>query len=114
MIHYNKLIRDKIPEMMAKKGVKLSYHVAQTNEEYWRMLLEKLQEKMNEFGLHQNEETFGDILTVLDAMRDFKKLDHQDIVEIKQKKNSENGEYLKRYILDSSNKEIGHKQQQTI
>ena len=114
MIHYNKLIRDKIPEIMAKKGIKMAYHAAQTDQDYWHKLLEKLQEKINEFGFHQTEETLGDILTVLDAMRDFKKIDSQDVIKIKQQNNSEKGEYTKRYILDSSNGEIGHRQQQTI
>jgi predicted house-cleaning noncanonical NTP pyrophosphatase (MazG superfamily) len=45
---YNKLIRDEIPAVMDKKGVKYSTHIAD-EKEYEEKLLEKLKEEVEEF-----------------------------------------------------------------
>ena len=114
MIHYNKLVRDKIPEIKAQQKKRIEYHEARTDEEYWHKLKEKLQEEIDEFGKRGDMESFGDILEVLEAVRDFKKFDHQELIVLKRNKKITFGGFEKRIVLQQSEDEIGDRQEQTV
>lgn len=98
---YNKLIRDKIPEILEKKGIKYKIHIA-GRKEYWQKLKEKLSEELKEFSKDESVEEFADILEVLDAIRLYKKFDKNKIEKIKKKKAKERGVFKKRIILEES------------
>ncbi len=96
---YNKLVRDKIPEIIKEKGKNPVTHKA-SEEEYWPKLKEKLQEEVNEFLEESNEEELSDILEVIDSICDFKNFDKSKLNEIKKKKKEERGGFEGRIILD--------------
>ena len=98
---YNKLVRDKIPEILDKKGVKYKIHIA-NKKEYWQKLKEKLLEEIKEFSKSESIEEFADILEVLDAVRDYKKFDKIKLETIKKKKAKDRGDFKKRIILEES------------
>lgn len=98
---YNKLVRDKIPEYIRKKGGTSVTHIA-NEAEYWQKLKEKLIEEIEEFKKDENAEEFADILEVLDAIADYKKFDREEIQRIKTKKAEERGKFKDRIILDES------------
>ena len=98
---YNKLIRDKIPEIIKKKGGKPIVHIAD-EKEYWEKLKEKLLEEIKEFSKSGSIKEFADILEVLDAVRDYKKFDKRKLETIKRKKAKERGKFKKRIILEES------------
>lgn len=98
---YNKLIRDKIPEIIRQKGGTPVTHIAD-EAEYWRKLKEKLQEEIEEFQKDESPEEFADILEVMDAIAEFKNFDRKTIEEIKAKKARERGKFRERIILDES------------
>lgn len=101
MKKYNKLIRDKIPEIIHKSGGKFRIHTADRRE-YWKKLKEKLLEEGKEFFKKEKEEEFVDILEVIDAIRIFKKFDNKKLLSIKRKKLRERGGFKKRIILEES------------
>jgi len=96
---YNKLVRDKIPEIIKQKGKIPLIHKAE-DLEYWQKLKEKLQEETNEFLNTSNEEELSDILEVIDTICDFKRFDKNKLDLIKKKKAEERGGFKKRIILD--------------
>lgn len=98
-MNYNKLVRDKIPEIIKEKGKNPTTHKA-SEEEYWSKLKEKLQEEVNEFLEESNEEELSDILEVIDSICNFKNFDKGKLNEIKEKKKEERGGFEGRIILD--------------
>jgi len=96
---YNKLVRDKIPEIIKNKGATPITHIA-NDEEYWQKLKEKLQEEVNEFIEDSNEEELADILEVIHAICDFKNFDKEKLELLRKKKAEEGGGFRERIILD--------------
>ncbi len=98
---YNKLVRDKIPEIIVQKGGKPVVRVA-NEETYWQKLKEKLQEEVDEFMKDENMEEIADITEVLDAIVDYKKFNPVEVQQIKDKKAEERGRFNDRIILHES------------
>jgi len=98
---YNKLVRDKIPEIIKSKGGVAITHIAR-DAEYWQKLKEKLQEEVNEFIEAENIEEMADILEVIDAIFNYKKFDEEDLKRVKEKKADERGKFDDKIILEES------------
>jgi predicted house-cleaning noncanonical NTP pyrophosphatase (MazG superfamily) len=96
---YNKLVRDKIPEVIRKDKKNPIIHIA-NDEEYWKKLKKKLSEEVNEFAKESNEEEMADIIEVINAICKYKKFDKVDIDKIKKQKAEKRGRFNKRIILD--------------
>jgi predicted house-cleaning noncanonical NTP pyrophosphatase (MazG superfamily) len=96
---YNKLVRDKIPEIIRQKGKTPITHVAD-NEEYFQKLKEKLIEEANEFLKNDKEEELADILEVIYAICDFKRFGKEGLELLRKKKSEERGGFKERIILD--------------
>lgn len=101
MTRYNKLVRDLIPEIIAKKGGTAKTHVAGA-EEFWVKLKEKLGEEVAEFLESESAEEIADILEVLDAILEYKGFDKEEIKMVQKKKRDERGGFTKRIVLDES------------
>lgn len=98
---YNKLVRDKIPDYIIRKGGNPIYHIAD-EKEYWQKLKEKLSEEVGEFWLDENEEELADVFEVIDAIIEYKNFNRESIKKIKTKKLEERGGFKKMIILDES------------
>lgn len=98
---YNKLVRDRIPEIIKKKGGNPKIHIADRRE-YYKKLKEKLNEEFKEFEKDESIEEMADILEIIDAIIDYKKFDRRKLQVIKQKKAKERGSFKKRTVLEES------------
>ena len=96
---YNKLIRDKIPEIIKQNGSIPITHIAD-DQEHWRKLKEKLKEEVDEFLKTSTEEELADILEVIYAICDFKKINRQKLELLRKKKAKKRGSFKKKIILD--------------
>jgi predicted house-cleaning noncanonical NTP pyrophosphatase (MazG superfamily) len=94
---YNKLIRDKIPEIIIQNGDTAITHIAD-DVEYWN----KLKEKTAEFFQAENQSELADIMEVLKAIIAFKNFDAAEIEKIRQEKAEKRGGFNKKIILDES------------
>lgn len=98
---YNKLVRDKIPQYIIKKGGQPIYHIAD-EKEYWRKLKQKLSEEVKEFQKEESMEELADILEVIEAIVKYKKFNKAEISRIKKNKAQERGGFKNRIILEES------------
>ena len=98
---YHKLVRDLIPEHIAKRGGIAVTHIANETE-YRQKLFEKLVEEAQEFLQDQNAEELADVLEVVDAIIAFHGFDGLEIDRVRQEKAKEKGKFEKRIILDEA------------
>lgn len=98
-MRYDKLVRDGIPEKIAKNGGKPKIHYAESGE-YWIKLKEKLWEEIKEFDESEEIEEVADILEVLDAVCEFKGFALEEVASIKKEKFEKRGGFRQRIILE--------------
>ena len=98
---YNKLIRDKIPEIMEGKGVSSEHHIAD-DVEFEQKLHAKLLEEVEEFLEDESIEEMADIMEVIYAIAELHNFDLKDVEKIRIKKKEERGGFEKKIILDST------------
>lgn len=98
---YNKLVRDRIPEIIQEKGQKSSSHIA-SDSEYWEKLKEKLGEEADEFCKSESEGELADILEVISAICKFKNINTDNLEKMKKEKKEKKGGFEKRIILEES------------
>lgn len=95
-MHYNKLVRDKIPEILDLKGISYEKRVA-NDLEYKSELIKKLNEEIQEFNINYDVEELADIVEVIDAIK--KLSDYSNVDSVRMNKLSEKGGFTKRFIL---------------
>jgi predicted house-cleaning noncanonical NTP pyrophosphatase (MazG superfamily) len=102
MTIYDKLVRDRIPEIIESRGGKASFRACADEGEYLSRLVAKLREEVDEFDRDRNAEELADILEVIRALCVRLGLDPQDVEAIRAKKEAERGGFEKRLILESA------------
>jgi len=98
---YNKLVRDKIPDVIAANGETAVFHVAGDGE-YWEKLKEKVLEEFKEFVADESAEEFADLMEVLGAIAAFKGFGAEEIAELRRAKNEKRGAFADRIILEEA------------
>ncbi|MFT9497440.1 nucleoside triphosphate pyrophosphohydrolase [Anaerosolibacter sp.] len=97
-IIYNKLVRDKIPEIIQKDNKECEFYIA-SEDEYINQLYSKVVEELNEFKANPCEEEMADILEVLSAIGKHYNFEEDSVQRIRYNKNQERGKFDKRIIL---------------
>lgn len=95
---YNKLVRDRIPEIIEKSGRKAKTSILY-EDEYYKELVNKLSEEVNEFIESDNLEEIADIMEVLDTLLNVKGIDWEKVKEIQDEKRQKRGAFKKKIYL---------------
>ena len=103
-MNFNKLVRDKIPDIIEARGEKAITHIAEAKE-YEDTLSAKLQEEAAEFLAKPSVEEAADVLEVIQTICDLKGVDLGNLEEVRKKKAEERGGFKQRIILDRTEKE---------
>jgi predicted house-cleaning noncanonical NTP pyrophosphatase (MazG superfamily) len=96
MVKYNKLVRDKIPEILDKKNISYEKRIANDNE-YKLELIKKLVEETNEFQEDCSVEELADVLEVIQALK--KLSEYSNLEDVRKQKYLERGGFDGRFIL---------------
>ena len=100
-MRYDKLVRDRIIDIIEVKGRRATWHVA-TDEEYRLKLREKLREEDSEFFENPSQEEMADVFEVITAVLKEQGWALEDIVALQKKKRGERGGFERRLILEES------------
>lgn len=99
---FDKLVRDKIPQIVESRGGVAITHIA-NDTEYWQRLRTKLQEEVGEFLEDTNiEEELADVLEVIRAICEFKGIDPVGLEKLRDKKATERGGFGARIVLEET------------
>lgn len=101
-MRYNKLVRDKVPELILRKEGKVPITHVASIKEYHEKLLAKLEEEIEVLLRTESIEALVDVQEVLDAFIDFKQFDRKKIKRIREEKKKERGKFVRRIILDEA------------
>lgn len=96
---YNKLVRDRIPEIILKDNELPTTRVLD-DEEYIKELNKKLQEEVNEYLEAENIEEMVDILEVIRAILEHKGVTYEEIEEKRIKKSTKRGAFKEKIFLE--------------
>ncbi len=109
MIEYDKLIRDKIPEIIENAGKKCIVEVMDTDT-YLRYLDVKLNEELSEYQQDKSLEELADLLEVIYAVAVARGCTVEELERIRKEKAEKNGGFEKRLclkgVIDNGGEEI--------
>ena len=97
-IIYNKLVRDKIPEIIEESGKTCETEIL-SDEEYLQMLDKKLDEELAEYHQEQNIEELADLLEVLYATAKARGYSIEELEQVRVEKQKARGGFDKRLLL---------------
>lgn len=100
VIYYNKLVRDRIPEMIRGQG-NIPHTRILSDAEYARCLAEKLDEEVSEFHRDQNLEELADILEVVFALSAAMGASRAELLQVYEQKHEDRGGFADRIFLIS-------------
>lgn len=99
MKEYNKLVRDKIPEIIRADGKECEIRVAEGKEKY-DLLEKKLTEEVNEFLEYKNLEELADVMEVLFGLANELGYSEEDLIRKREEKKSERGGFEDGIVLE--------------
>ncbi len=98
---YNKLVRDKIPEIIAGDNGKTCVTRIMGDDEYLKTLNTKMQEELKEYLESGEVEELADLEEVLRAILDVKKVSYDEFEKIRNTKVEKRGAFKKKIFLES-------------
>lgn len=97
---YNKLVRDKIPNIISNNNQVCQTRIL-SDEEYLRELNKKIQEELKEYLESGEIEELADLEEVLRAILDVKKCSYEEFEKIRTSKVEKRGAFEERIFLES-------------
>lgn len=97
-IKYNKLVRDKIPEIIKSNGQECTVEIL-SDSQYLEKLELKLDEELAEFHKDKNIEELADLLEVIYAIAQAKGVSFNELENIRIGKQRERGRFSEKILL---------------
>ena len=101
MSTYNKLVRDKIIDIIEAEGRIAKYRILE-DEEYRQALNKKLQEEVKEYLEDNSVEELADIVEVVYGILNYMNVSVKDFEKIRMDKREKRGTFEKRIFLEEA------------
>lgn len=98
---YNKLVRDRIPDIIAASGRSCTCRTLTQEEEYLDMLDAKLEEELSEYQQSKSMEELADLLEVIRAAASARGSSFEEVESIRIAKAKERGGFDARIFLEA-------------
>lgn len=98
VITYNKLVRDKIPEIIESAGKTCKVETL-SDEEYLKMVDAKLEEELDEYHRDQNIEELADLMEVIYAAAEARGYSAEELEAVRVSKVENRGAFKKKILL---------------
>ena len=98
VIQYNKLVRDRIPEIIESSGKSCTTEILSA-EDYLRMIDAKLDEELTEYHKDQNIEELADLLEVIRAAAIARGYTIEELERVRAEKATKRGGFEKKILL---------------
>jgi predicted house-cleaning noncanonical NTP pyrophosphatase (MazG superfamily) len=95
---YNKLVRDRIPEIIEASGAECKTEIL-SDEKYLEMIDEKLDEELAEYHKDQNIEELADLLEVIRAATIARGYTLEELETVRAKKAEKRGGFEQKILL---------------
>ena len=95
---YNKLVRDRIPEIIESSG-RICVMESLSDEDYLRMLDAKLDEELAEYHADQNIEELADLMEVIRACAMARGYSVEELEQVRAEKAAKRGGFEKKILL---------------
>ena len=96
---YHKLVRDRIPQIIAETGKKCTTQTL-SEEEYLRFLDAKLTEELAEYQQSKSLEELSDLLEVMEAVVKARGYRWEELTRIQAEKREKRGAFDRRILLE--------------
>ena len=100
VIEYNKLVRDKIPQIIEEDNKKCYVRVL-NDDEYLSMVDAKLDEELAEYHKDQNIEELADMLEVIYAATKARGYSIEELERVRREKAEKRGAFDMKYFLET-------------
>ena len=97
-LKYNKLVRDRIPEIIESSGKSCTTEILSA-EDYLRMIDAKLDEELTEYHKDQNIEELADLLEVIRAAAIARGYTIEELERVRAEKAAKRGGFEKKILL---------------
>ena len=97
---HNKLVRDKIPEIIEKTGKVCHIHTL-TSDEYLAELDRKLNEECAEYQADKSLEELADMLEVMYAIAEARGYSIEELEKVRAEKAEKRGAFIEKIYLES-------------
>ncbi|MCA9367705.1 nucleoside triphosphate pyrophosphohydrolase [Candidatus Kaiserbacteria bacterium] len=102
-VFYNKLVRDKIEDIIVGKGERCEVRTIDSDEEFQQELLKKVVEEASALSMTRSKEEFleevTDLMIVLDTLNEFLQFDETTMQQAVLDNIARKGEYKNRHFL---------------
>lgn len=95
---YNKLVRDKIPEIIKKSGKQIVVTKA-SGDQLLSFLKQKLKEELEEYSQSGDIEELADLVEVIYAILEHKGISQEEFHKVRQEKNDRRGAFKEGLVL---------------
>lgn len=102
VIAYNKLVRDRIPEIIENDGKTCRIEIL-TDEEYIKKVDAKLDEELAEYHKDHNIEELADLMEVIYAAAIARGYSVEELEAVREKKLQKRGAFVKKILLKEVN-----------